>query len=55
MDFQFIIPTTNAELQNSNRNNYYVKQVYDAKELNNLLRGFCFYFVILIVVTIILF
>lgn len=39
MDFQFVIPQGSADLQNSHGNNYFVKQVYNARELADLLKG----------------
>lgn len=39
MDFQFIIPHDSAELLNSHGNNYFVKQVHNARELPDLLKG----------------
>ncbi|XP_055373763.1 condensin complex subunit 1 [Condylostylus longicornis] len=37
-DFSFIIPTSNADLLNSQRDIYFVKEVYDAKEISDQLR-----------------
>lgn len=39
MDFCFEIPTVNSDLLNSNGNNYFVKNVYDANDLTDLLKG----------------
>lgn len=44
MDFQFIIPRNNDELLDSHGNNYFVKQVYNANEINYHLKGKCAYF-----------
>lgn len=46
MDFQFVIPSTNSDLLNSNGNNYFVKQVYDAKEIPDRFKGmYCLLFI----------
>ncbi|XP_036333555.1 condensin complex subunit 1 isoform X1 [Rhagoletis pomonella] len=39
MDFQFVLPTTNAELLNSSGDSYYVKQVYAPNEISERLRA----------------
>lgn len=39
MDFQFVIPRNSLELLDSDGNKYYVKQVYDARELPEMLKG----------------
>lgn len=39
MDFQFVIPHNSAELLNSTGNNYLVKQVHNAREIPDLLKG----------------
>lgn len=39
MDFQFILPLTNAELLNSSRDTYYVKHLYSPDEIPDKLRG----------------
>lgn len=38
MEFQFVLPTTNAELLNSSGDSYYVKQVYAPNEIGERLR-----------------
>ncbi|XP_039955400.1 condensin complex subunit 1 [Bactrocera tryoni] len=38
MDFQFVLPTANAELLNSSGDSYYVKQVYAPNEIGERLR-----------------
>ncbi|XP_053963844.1 condensin complex subunit 1 [Anastrepha ludens] len=38
MDFQFVLPSTNAELLNSSGDSYYVKQVYAPNEIGERLR-----------------
>ncbi len=39
MDFCFEIPIVISDLLNSNGNNYFVKNVYDANDLTDLLKG----------------
>ncbi|XP_067627986.1 condensin complex subunit 1 [Eurosta solidaginis] len=39
MDFQFVLPTTNAELLNSSGDSYYVKQVYAPNEIGERLKA----------------
>jgi hypothetical protein len=39
MEFQFIIPVTNSDLLNSDKNNYFVSRLYDANEITEKLRG----------------
>lgn len=39
MDFQFVIPHNSLELLDSDGNKYYVKQVYEARELPEMLKG----------------
>ncbi|XP_004520256.1 condensin complex subunit 1 [Ceratitis capitata] len=38
MDFQFVLPNTNAELLNSSGDSYYVKQIYAPNEIGERLR-----------------
>lgn len=47
MDFQFVIPRNSVELLDSDGNKYFVKQVYDARDLPEMLKGslaFFFYY-----------
>lgn len=39
MDFCFEIPLVNSDLLNSKGNNYFVRNVCDAKDLTDLLKG----------------
>lgn len=39
MDFQFVLPGANADLLNSDGNNYFVKQVYNPNEIGQHIKG----------------
>lgn len=39
MDFQFVIPHNSGDLLDSDGNKYYVKQVYEARDLPEMLKG----------------
>lgn len=39
MEFQFVIPSSNNDLLETDGNNYFVKRVFDPNEIPELLKG----------------
>lgn len=39
MEFQFVIPSSNNDLLETDGNNYFVKRVFDSNEIPDLLKG----------------
>lgn len=39
MEFQFVIPTSNNDLLETDGNNYFVKRVFNSNEIPDLLKG----------------
>lgn len=42
MEFQFVIPSSNNDLLETDKNNYFVKRVFNCNEIPDLLKGACF-------------
>lgn len=43
MEFQFVIPSSNDDLLETDGNNYFVKKVFNSNEIPDLLKGLSIY------------